>query len=159
VRISLECVVIAVIACAFAFPGCSRESPTRLAVYGLSDRYVSLPDAEEGLVLTLGEDGTFVLRAALREGPDDIRAGAEMARGLWVPTAYGLRLTSQQWDADFECGSTPVTGPRAADTLASLRWVRGTLPSPADSATLVSWAELDELLHPRGGWGRRGSAL
>ena len=151
--------VIAAMAGALALSGCSREPSTRLAVYGLSDRYVSLPDVDEGLVLTLGEDGTFALSPASRGGPGDIRAGAETARGLWTPTAYGLRLTSEHWDAEFESGSTLVTGPRAADSLASLSWVRGTLPSPADSVQLVSWPELEELLHPRGGWGRRSSAL
>jgi hypothetical protein len=135
--------------------GCSKKPEARLAVYGLADRYVTLRGEGASTLLALGEDGSFLLSGVVRPAYGKISPGAELARGTWVPTARGLTLQSEEWEAVLVADTSQVFARDRAETIANLVWVRSTSPSPVDSMTLVSWPELSELLYPRGGSGKR----
>lgn len=144
--------------CPLLLLGCTRETPPRLAVYGLAESYVTRPDSVDGLILELHEDGTFVLSGAIHGDPGEVNQLGEVGRGTWSATATGIALSSEQWEATFLVGETPMASWRAADTLATLEWRGGTRASPVDSASFVSWPAYNELFHPRGGWGRQPSS-
>jgi len=146
------------LACLFALAACSRETPSRPAVYGLAESYVTRPDSTIALILELRDDDTFVLAAAAHGDPGDVSRLGDVAWGTWAATATGVALNSEEWQALFVVGETPMESFRAADTLATLEWSAGTPGSPVDSASFVSLPGYRELFHPAGGWGRQQSA-
>jgi hypothetical protein len=144
--------------CPLVLMGCTRETSSRLAVYGLAESYVTRPDSARGFILELHEDGTFLLSGAVHGDPGDVSQLGEVARGAWTATATGVALSAEHWEAAFVVGETPMASWRTADTLATLEWSGGTGSSPVDSASFVSWPAYSELFHPRGGSGRRQSS-
>lgn len=162
VGLRVAAVLAASLALCLVAGACGRTAPTPVESAGLDGEYLSVADADTGLVLALEDDGRFFVTErgldcdrdrVMRPDPEPIAVGS------WAFAEGTLRLEGDGWTVQFEADSIRVEVPRRAGTLASLRWVESTEGSPFSACNLVSRSELRELLDPTEGSGSSTGGL